>query len=345
MADYYNLLGVPRDATVDQIRAAFRKAAKKSHPDAHAQGTPRQQAEAQQRFIQLAQAYETLSHVGLRRVYDEKLKAAEAGAASAKRPAAAKPGPSSAKPPPASERQARADQVRRPSADGERQSRMDEARRATERGAEDRQRREERDRRERERAQHDAREFASRQRRAHAQAQARRTTTYGRPPPDRPLEDIIDDVESLLGRFGLDLRTPVEVVWDTLLTWARRLFRDTEPPEATRPRPKPRPEPSFRAKAEPRQKPPPKPEPSPKPPPRPRSTFRDGAVDAEFRELRDEPTVDQRAEDLELERELADLKRGKRDAPTGTSAKSTSKPSPSPEEEELAELKRRMGKD
>ncbi|HEX7926226.1 MAG TPA: J domain-containing protein [bacterium] len=351
MADYYNLLGVPRDATEEQIRSAFRKAAKRSHPDAHAQSSPRQQAEAQQRFIQLAQAYEALSHAGLRRKYDEKLKADEAAAAAAKRPAGARPASStpSASPERKSDRQARADSVRRPSPDGERQSRTDQARKSTERGAEHRQREAEHQRRERERAQHEAREQAEIRRRRHAQAEARRTTTAGRRPgPDRPLDEIIDDVETLLGRFGLDLRTPVEVIWDTLLAWARRLFRDTEPPEAARPRAKPRAQPHFRSKAPPRE-PPPRPEPPPKPPPsssaRRRSSFRDGAVDAEFREIHDEPTVDQRAEDLELERELADLKRGKRDSGASGPSPSTPKSRPSPEDEELAALKRKLGKE
>jgi curved DNA-binding protein CbpA len=33
MMDYYSLLGIPRDASIDQIRAAYRKAIKKWHPD------------------------------------------------------------------------------------------------------------------------------------------------------------------------------------------------------------------------------------------------------------------------------------------------------------------------
>jgi curved DNA-binding protein CbpA len=368
MVDYYNLLGVARTATEEQIRAAFRRAAKRCHPDAHAQGTPRQQAEAQQRFIQLAQAYETLSHVGLRRTYDEKLKAAPAKPSGGQPTGAdARPGASTAKPKappspapnPAGERQQRADQARRPSAEGERQARMDESRRATERQAEHRQRSTEAERRERERLQREAQELASRQRRARAQAEAARTRTHGRPPRDRSLEELVDDVESLLGRFGLDLRTPVEVVWDTLLAWARRIFRDTAPPEAeprrapphaekprpSRPQTRPRPEPASRAKAggrphaPPRPEPPPQAQPPPKPPPRPRATFRDEAEDAVFREIDKEPSVEQRAADLELERELNNLKRDVNSKPKNNASARTA------EEEELAELKRRMGKE
>jgi hypothetical protein len=68
-------------------------------------------------------------------------------------------------------------------------------------------------------------------------------------------------------------------------------------------------------------------------------------VDAEFREIHDEPSVERRAEDLELEKELNDLKRGKWATSPGASAASPPKPPPSPEDEELAELKRQMGKE
>lgn len=290
MGDYYNVLGVARGASQEEIRAAFRREAKRCHPDAQVHAPPSQRQAAQQRFIQLAQAYETLSHEGLRRAYDEKLKAAEPLP-----PRGAKPG-GDVKPGPASERQRRADAQRRPSPDGERQARMDEYRRATERRAEERQRQEEQARRERERAQREAQERASRLRRARAQAEAARTKPYGRVRPERPVEDIVDDVESLLARFGLDLRTPAEVVWDTLLGWARRVFRDSAPPRPARPR--------AHAGAQTQTSSPPRPE----PPPKPRRTFRDEAEDAVFREL-DAASVERRAQELELDKELEQLKR------------------------------------
>jgi curved DNA-binding protein CbpA len=336
MADYYNVLGVAASATEEQIRAAFRKQAKRCHPDGHAQGTPRQREDAQRRFIQLAQAYETLSHVGLRRVYDERLAAQAAAAAAQGKPGAgrpkAAPGAGAQAPPGTSDRQQRASQARRPSAEGERQQQEDEYRRATERRAEERQRQAEQSRRERERVQREAQDLASRQRRAHAAAEAARAKAHGRAGRERPLEDVVQDVEELLSRFGLDLRSPVEVVWDTLLTWARRIFRDTAPPEPT-PRPKPRPptEPHRRTQA------------PPQPPPRAkrRATFRDEAEDAVFRELHSEPSVDRRAEDLELERDLADLKRT-----VGNTPKGNRRASRAPTvEEELAALKERMGKE
>ena len=353
MVDHYNVLGVPRAATADEIKAAFRRAAKRVHPDAHASGTRRQQEEAQQRFIQLAQAYETLSHVGMRRAYDEKLKAGEKPRATAQPGAKASAGTSTqgAKPNPAHERQQRANENRRPSPDADRQARSDEQRKATEREAEGRQRRMEAERRERERAKREAEDLASRVRRSHAQAEAARNQTYGRPPRDRNVEDIVQDVESLLARFGLDLRTPIEVIWDTLLDWARRIFRDTEPVKPGRPKP----EPSFRAKprrpkAEASSEEPPraKSPPPPKPPPRRRSSFRDNAEDAVFREVPSEPSVDRRAEDLELDRDLADLKRRMREsgrADAAGASKPHPKPSPTPEDEELAALKRKLGKE
>jgi hypothetical protein len=175
---------------------------------------------------------------------------------------------------------------------------MDEYRRATERRAEERQRQEEQGRRERERAQREAQERAFRLRRARAQAEAARTKPYGRIRPERPVEDIVEDVESLLSRFGLDLRTPAEVVWDTLLGWARRVFRDSAPPRSVRPRT------PVWEEVQAKTPPPPRPEPRARPHP----TFRDEAEDAIFHELDADP-VEHRAQDLELDKELGDLKR------------------------------------
>ena len=62
--DYYKVLGVPRDADPDAIRRAYRKLARKYHPDLNAD------PEAEERFKELGEAYEVLSDVDKRARYD-----------------------------------------------------------------------------------------------------------------------------------------------------------------------------------------------------------------------------------------------------------------------------------
>jgi curved DNA-binding protein len=64
--DYYEVLGVPRTATQKEISAAFRKLARKHHPDLNAGD---KQAEA--RFKEISEAHDVLSDAKKRRLYDE----------------------------------------------------------------------------------------------------------------------------------------------------------------------------------------------------------------------------------------------------------------------------------
>ncbi len=65
MADYYETLGVARDASADDIKRAFRRLARDSHPDANP-GDP----SAEARFREVAEAYEVLSDPSRRAAYD-----------------------------------------------------------------------------------------------------------------------------------------------------------------------------------------------------------------------------------------------------------------------------------
>src|SRR3984893_5815904 len=64
--DYYELLGVPRKSPVKEIRAAYRKLARKYHPDLK----PGDKS-AEEKFKQIQEAYEVLSDAKKRQMYDQ----------------------------------------------------------------------------------------------------------------------------------------------------------------------------------------------------------------------------------------------------------------------------------
>jgi curved DNA-binding protein CbpA len=72
--DHYATLGVPATATDAQIKAAFRRLARRFHPDATATagGDVPVDPAAERRFKAIARAYETLGRPSRRRAYDHR---------------------------------------------------------------------------------------------------------------------------------------------------------------------------------------------------------------------------------------------------------------------------------
>ena len=66
MRDYYDILGVSRDASQDDIKKSYRKVAMKFHPDKNPGDSS-----AEEKFKEAASAYSVLSDPGKRQQYDQ----------------------------------------------------------------------------------------------------------------------------------------------------------------------------------------------------------------------------------------------------------------------------------
>src|SRR3990172_1544131 len=66
--DYYDVLGVGRDTSPEEIKKAYRRLAMEFHPD---RVPAEQKAEAEERFKEISEAYEVLADEEKRRLYDE----------------------------------------------------------------------------------------------------------------------------------------------------------------------------------------------------------------------------------------------------------------------------------
>src|SRR3989338_4683713 len=68
--DYYDILGVARSASADEIKKAYRKLAHQHHPD-KAGSDPKRKTESDTKFKEINEAYQVLSDDTKRKHYDQ----------------------------------------------------------------------------------------------------------------------------------------------------------------------------------------------------------------------------------------------------------------------------------
>ena len=59
--DYYEVLGLSKDATPDDIKKKYRKLSLQWHPDKHVNDSEKEKKEAEEKFKEIAEAYAVLS--------------------------------------------------------------------------------------------------------------------------------------------------------------------------------------------------------------------------------------------------------------------------------------------
>ena len=69
--DYYEVLGVAKTASADEIKLAYRKAAMKWHPDRWVDGTDQEKKTAEENFKEASEAYSVLSDPQKKSRYDQ----------------------------------------------------------------------------------------------------------------------------------------------------------------------------------------------------------------------------------------------------------------------------------
>ena len=158
MDNYYTLLDVPQNADISVIRSSFRRKAKSCHPDLF-QGATEEELKRQQKiFVQLSQAYKTLSDPEERLIFDIQL---EKKTAKARKPHDQKNQTSSS-------------------------------------------------------SSSNKNNFKQKSRNYYRSQQATSIE------PEETIEDLLREVEELLGQFGLNFRDPLEM----LVEWALQIFQD-----------------------------------------------------------------------------------------------------------------------